>query len=617
MSDTYQTREVVIQGMFLFAAILLIFKAMQLQIFDASIQNKAETSAIGKKVVYPSRGLIYDREGRLLTQNDPIFDLMVTYNQVDTKMDTAYFCEILGINKKTFKKRLDKNWRDVRYSRTVPFVFLKKITVPLAARISESLYEFPGFTLQRRISRSYPDTIAAHVLGYISEVSPNQIKDSKGVYKMGDYIGTTGLESTYEEHLRGEKGVEFLLKDNLGRVVGPYKNGSLDSMAVSGKNLICTLDADLQRYGEYLMQNKKGSIIAIEPATGEILTMISAPTYDPNLLSINNQRGKVYKELKESPLSPFFNRAVSAKYPPGSLFKSIVGLIAMEQGVWTANRGYSCAGGYRNGSLWMSCHGHPHPANMEIAIQHSCNAYFLHAFRQIIDKNGYYNPHPGLDTFVNYLHTFGLGNPLGIDIPGEKGGNVPTTETYDYMYPKDKGSWRSPTIVSLGIGQGEMELTTAQMANLAAILANRGYFYTPHLVRGFQKQGDTYVAPLKKEPNQIEIDKSYFEIVANGMEKVVLAGTARRAQVPGISVCGKTGTAENPHGKDHSIFFAFAPKEDPKIAIAVYIENGGFGGTYAAPIASLLIEKYLTQQIDPKRQWLEDGMAKANLIPLP
>lgn len=610
MAEAYKERQYIIQFVFVLAAVVLIGKAMHLQLFDKSIQDRAKTSAVQKKIMYPSRGLIYDRKGQLMIYNDPIYDLMVTYNQLDKGMDTTFLCEILEIDKPTFLEKIEKDFRNIRYSKAVPFIFQKKIPRDIYAKLQESLYEFPGFSIQQRIIRGYPDTVGAHLLGYISEVNQDHIDKNKDIYSPGDYIGMTGLEGTYETYLRGRKGMHYYLKDNLGRVVGPYLDGELDSLAISGKNLITSIDLELQRYAETLMQNKTGSIVAIEPSTGEVLAMVSAPTYDPNLLVVNNKRGKVFQEMQQDSLKPFFNRAVAASYPPGSLFKPIVALIGMQEDVWKPYRGVRCDGAYHNVNHYMGCHAHQYPSDVSIAIQHSCNSYFLTLFRAIIDKEGFHNPHIGLDRFNAYLDAFGMGRKLGLDFRGEKKGLLPTSNLYNRMYPN--GRWRSPTIISVGIGQGEIELTNLQMANLAAILANRGYYYTPHLVKGF---GDETEIDLKyRTRNTIPIDPSHYPIVIEGMERVVTMGTARSAYTPGISVCGKTGTAENPHGKDHSIFYGFAPRENPQIAIAVYLENAGFGGSFAAPIASLVIEKYINGEISENRKLLEERMRNVDLI---
>ena len=610
MADSYVGRQNPIKILFILGALILIGRAMQLQWFEEEYQKKAETAAVNNLVLYPSRGVIYDRNENILTYNYPSYDLMVTYNQLDSQMDTLHFCEVLGIDKGDFKKRLKKKFGG-RYSKSVPFVFMRKLSAITYTKLQESLHEFPGFFVQIRNIRDYQDSIAAHVLGYISEVNKKQITKSDGKYALGDYIGSTGLEAAYEDILKGEKGIKVQLKDNLGRIVGDFSSGKLNKPAVSGVDLISTLDRDLQAYGEELMQNKLGSIVAIEPKTGEILSMISAPTYNPSILTISRERGQAFKNLNEDPLNPFFNRAVSAKYPPGSLFKPIVGLIAMQEGLWHYNKSFACEEGYWNVDRVIGCHAHPMVYNMGNAIQYSCNSYFCEMFKRVIDKEGYHNPGVGLDRFNAYLASMGLGKPLGLDFEIEKGGNVPTKEFYDKLYKGRR--WRSPTIVSNGIGQGEVELTTLQMANLAAIIANRGGYYTPHLIKAY-KNVDKGIDNKYLTPNSVPIDSIHFEKVIIGMEKVLSQGTAINSYLPDIRIAGKTGTAQNPHGKDHSIFFAFAPIIDPQIAIAVYIENAGDGGIYAAPIASLMIEKYLNKEIRAGRLNLETFMKNKVLI---
>ena len=611
MSTANTNRQYIIRVLFLLGAGILLAKTAQIQLVDNSYRDKAQAAAINKFVLYPSRGLVYDRNEVLMTYNQPIYELMVTYKQVDPEMDTIAFCDILNIDKKEFRKRLNKKWGR-RYSKNVPFTFMRRLSAESYGQLQESLHEFPGFYVQKRNIRGYRDSIASHTLGYISEVNASQIENSS-IYSSGDYIGKDGLEAFYEEELRGKKGLKYQLKDNVGRIVGDYKDGSLNQNAVSGKDLKISIDTKLQNYGEQLMANKLGSIVAIEPSTGEILTMISAPTYDPNKLSISRERGDLFKKLLDDPLNPFFNRAVSAQYPPGSLFKPIVGLIALQENVWNYNRFVPCSGAYWNVDRFLGCHEHPPAYNMGNAIQYSCNSYFCETFKSIIDKEGYHNPNKGLDLFNSYLYEFGLGRNLDIDFQPEKSGNIPTTKLYDKLY---RGrTWRSPTIVSVGIGQGELQLTTLQMANLAAIIANRGSYYTPHLVKEYlnvDEPIDDKYTTLKK----VSIDSIHFEKVIQGMAKVTTAGTANWSHITDISICGKTGTAQNPHGKDHSIFFAFAPRENPQIAIAVYVENAGDGGAFAAPIASLMIEKYLKEQIrTANRQYMEDYILRSNLIP--
>ena len=596
----------------LFAGLLV--KAAQLQLFDNSYKARANAIAVDKITQYPSRGLIYDRNMKLLVNNNPMYDLMVTYNQVNSEMDTTLFCELLNISKEKFIKNLNKDFRGVKFSKSIPFVFLKKISTETYARFQEHLYEFPGFFVQIRNVRGYPHENAPHVLGYISEVNKSQIEKSEGGYELGDYIGASGLELSYEKELRGKKGRKYSLKDNLGRVVGAYKNGAIDTAAISGKDLITSIDLDLQQYAEQLMQNKRGSVVAIEPQTGEILAILSSPGYDPNLLVINRNRGAALQDLLGDTLNrPFFDRTVMAKYPPGSIFKTLVGLVGMQEGTWRANKSVSCDGAYHYNNISVGCRNHPRARNIGIGLQYSCNSYFIQCLRSIIDKESFYKPDVGLDIFVDYLYKFGLGKKLNTDLPYELTGNIPNVSYYDFLYPKSKGGWKSPTIMSIGIGQGEIEMTTLQIANLAAIIANKGYYYTPHLGKGF-RYNTAEIDPKYKIKNEVGVDEVYFESVIDGMRRVVDAGTARVAKIPGIDLCGKTGTSQNA-GEDHSVFFGFAPAENPKIAIAVYVENAKY--SFAAPIASLITEKYLRGNIVDWRISLEERLTNANLLDTP
>jgi penicillin-binding protein 2 len=456
----------------------------------------------------------------------------------------------------------------------------------------------------------------AHALGFLGEVTKKDVQEKSDDYRNGDYIGKSGLERTYEYALKGEKGVGYVLKDNLGRNVESFENGRLDSSAVSGSDIISTLDLDLQAYGEELMQGKMGSVVAIEPSTGEVLAMMSSPTYNPNLLNLDRNRGVSYDSLNLDTLyRPLFDRSVMAKYPPGSIFKTIFSLVAMEKGILTPNRTIYCDGVYEvdsKGLYKQKCHQHPTPYNISIALQHSCNTYYYQTLREFIDSYGYSTPGKGLDTLISYLEDFGLGDKLGIDYHTEGKGFLPRSEVYDRMYSSVYNGWRSTYVLSLGIGQGELELTTLQMANLAAILANRGYYYPPHLVKTFVKDEFT-LKPWYTTKKKVRISQEYYEPVIDGMAKVTTLGTGKLAYITDIELCGKTGTSENA-GVDHSVFFAFAPRENPKIAIAVYVENAGFGGAIAAPIASLMIEKYINGTINERRQYLEDRMKTTKLI---
>lgn len=615
--DNFQDRQIFIRALFGLAALVLIVRALDLQVIDDTYSKRADAVSTGSRVLYPSRGGIYDRNEKLIVNNNPMYDLLVTYNQVDQNMDTAKFCSLLEIDKEYFLKTINKNWKSNRYSKTSPFVFLTNITPEIYTRFQESLYEFPGFYAQKRIIRSYPYPYGAHTLGNIREVNAKEVKDSSDTYKPGDYIGSGGLERYNEFYLRGTKGVRRILKNSMGREVASYQDGALDEVPVSGLNIKTSLDIDLQAYAEQLMQNKAGSVVALDPNTGEILTMVSAPSFDPNVLSIGKNRGAAFDTLRLDPNKPFINRATSAQYPPGSLFKSVVALIAMQEGLLNPNRTILCNLGYHyNGQLLTGCHPHPTCTNVGMAIQHSCNAYFVTTYREILDQFGYITPKKGLDRFNEYLDRFGMGKRLGIDFPGEKKGNFPTSDYFDKVYDAE-GRWYSIWLRSMGIGQGELLMTNIQMANLAAIIANRGHFYTPHFVNEIKDAQGNIIEERVFEKNEVGVDEVHFKPVIDGMEKAVMGGTAVNAYIWDLPICGKTGTAENNQGskKDHSIFFAFAPKDDPKIAIAVYIENSGFGGTYAAPIASLIIEKYIRGEIvGPYRQFLEQRMLDAVLL---
>jgi len=603
-----RTRLLSIQIVMVIGALVLIGKAFSLQLVNNAFRSRAQAIAIDKTTTYPSRGVLLDRNGKLMISNNPMYDLMVSFKLVDPNMDTTKFCELLDIDKETFVKNLNKNWKDVRFAKSVPYVFLKKLSVPTFARLSEHLHEFPGFFPVLRNIRGYPVKAGAHLLGYISEVSPRDIEKGEGVYTAGDYIGAIGMEKQYEKFLRGKKGYKYQLKDNLGRIVGSFKDGAQDVDPISGSDLKTAIDIDLQAYAEWLMAGKVGSVVAIEPKSGEILTMVSTPTYDPNLLIITRERGKILANLLKDPQLPFFNRAIMAKYPPGSVFKTIVALIGLNEGVIHKNTGFKCNLGYNYAGHTYGCHAHSPVHTVDHAVQISCNSYFFQTMRRVIDQYGFYSPDKGLDRFVKDITKFGLGQKLGIDFPNENSGNIPTTAFYDKVYPKKKGSWKSPTVMSIGIGQGEIQLTTMQIANLAAIIANRGYFYTPHLVT--EISDGTPIDSIYSVKHSVDVDPKHFEPVIHGMQMAVDAGTAPLAKIPGITVCGKTGTVQNTtkNGKDHSVFFAFVPKDDPKIAIAVYVENAGWGGSYAAPIASLVAEKFVSGVIHETRKALETRM---------
>ncbi len=608
LTSTLKYRWYYIQAFMIIAASVLVFKLMQLQLIDERYKTQAQATTISREIEYPSRGLLYDRKGRILVHNVPQYDLMVTYRLVDPDMDTLKFCKLLGISKQEFVHRIDKDWSDNRYSKYVPYNFIKNIPADVFQRFQEHLYEFPGFNPQVRFYREYPHHSAAHILGFINEVDDKILKDSGDIYTLGDYIGVSGIEKYYEKVLRGTKGISVTLRDNKGNKIKNL-NRSFNKPPKSGADLTLSLDLSLQEYAESLFAHKTGGLVAIEPRTGEILAMVSSPGYDPNDLAINQRDRDVLQQLQSDSLKPFFNRSIMAAYPPASIFKSVVALIAMQEGAIQPNTVGRCPGYYKFEEFIYHCHHHPKPWNVKIALEYSCNSYFFQAFRNIIEQFGFEHHDAGLDVFVDYLYDFGLGHTLGLDIEGEVSGFIPTSKYYDKLYPRYK--WKSTYIMSIGIGQGELLLTPLQMANLAAIIANRGKFITPHFIRRIGSK-DEGIPDEFRNYHVVPVDTAYFTPVIEGMRRAVQSGTARRGKIPGIVVCGKTGTSQNPHGKDHSVFFAFAPEKNPKIAIAVLVENAGFGGVVATPIASLVIEKYLKGEI--KRKYLERKIKSMDLI---
>jgi penicillin-binding protein 2 len=611
-------RSIVIQIIFFVFAIVLIVNAFYLQVLDESIPNRAVSTVTDNIEIYPARGLIYDRNGELMVVNEQVYDIKVTYNFLEPSMDTLRFCEFLGISQAEFEKRMDIDFRNERYSKRIPFIFLSTISSAQITALKESLHEFPGFSIQRRNVRGYPHSSAAHILGYIREVNRAEVdaddnfdKEGSRIYESGDYIGSDGLESTYESYLKGEKGQRVVFKDRLGREVGDYKEGAMNYDPISGADIHTSLDLELQAYAESLMNGKKGAVVAIEPETGEILCMLSSPSYDPGLLTISKERGKNFQQLNKNPNNLFFNRSLSAQYPPGSTHKMLVGLVGMQEGVISHDQYIPCPGYYSYNNFKGKCRNHPPTHNIGRAIQFSCNTYFWHTFQKIIDKGGSSNDEANLDKFYTYMREFGLGQELGVDLPGEEDGKVPNAAFYNKIYGKNK--WYSTFIISLGIGQGELLLTTLQMANMSCLLGNRGYYKTPHLVKRFENTSLDFpkdsIAVF-----QSSIDKQHFEHVVEGMKLVVQAGTGRQAQNNFTPIAGKTGTVQNKFGEDHSTFIGFSPTERPKIAVAVYVENAGGGGTFAAPIAGLIMEKYTNGEISKQKKWVEERMINTILI---
>ncbi|CAL1521609.1 penicillin-binding protein 2 [Chitinophaga sp. MM2321] len=608
MSVFNQPRKRVIQAIILGMVVLIITRLFFLQIVEKKYAKLADANAVLRKVVYPSRGIIFDRKNRSVLSNDVLYDLVVTPASVKN-IDTAYLCNILKIDKEEFRKRIINSI--VKNGRVRQSVFAPLLPAEVFGQLQESMYLFqPGFELVQRQIRSYPYSAAANILGYIGEISPERLKDSMySSYNSGDYLGLAGLERTYEPVLMGQRGIQYLVKDNLNRPQGAYENGEFDSAAIAGKNLRLSLDIDLQVLGEQLMKGKSGSIVAIDPQTGGILAMVSGPTFDPNLLT-GSYRSSNSVLLNRDTTKPTFNRAIQATYPPGSTFKPMIALVGLDEGVITPSFGYPCSGAYYGCSRPIKCEHHDagHAANLRLALSHSCNSYFAHVYRLSVDAAKWGGIKVGgLKKWSDYMSSFGFGHRIGVDVPSEARGTVPTPQFYDKMY---KGSWNSCTSVFLGIGQGELTLSPLQMANAMCIIANRGSYYIPHFVQSIDNDNSHLLDKYKEKHIVANITDTAYSAVIHGMTDVVTSGTGRIAQIEGISVGGKTGTVEN-YGfvdgkrvklKNHAVFVAFAPAENARIAVAVIVENSGFGARYAAPIASLMMEKYLKDTISTKRQ---------------
>lgn len=592
--NPFENRKFVILSIFLTIVLVFLGRLFYIQVIDDSYKLSANNQALRYVTQYPVRGLIYDRKGELLVYNEAAYDLMVVPKRVKN-LDTLSFCKLMGISDSSFAIKM---FGAIKYSRYKASVFEKQIPANEWASITEKLYKFPGFYGAKRTLRKYPESVGAHVLGYISEASPGDLKRDL-YYKKRDYVGKRGLEKEYEKRLRGIRGNKVLLVDVHNRVKGSYQNGKYDILPIAGENLVSTLDRDLQKYGERLMGNKRGSIVAIEPNTGEILAMVSAPSYDPNLL-VGRPRSQNYKMLlANDTLNPLFNRAIDAQYRPGSIFKLVEALIALDEGVISTETRFLCNRGI------IGCHGEHTNDNLIPAIQHSCNPYFWNVFKKLVQRGHHSSIFKdaayGLNLWQERVKLFGLGVQLQTDLPGLKKGNVPDVNFYDRWYGENR--WAFSTIYSVSIGEGEMLVVPIQMANLAATIANKGYFYTPHLVKSI---GSNSVK--RKEftiRHETEVDAKHFDPVIEAMYRGVnkQGGTARRARIDSIDVCGKTGTVQNDPWPDHSVFIAFAPKENPKIAIAVYVEYSDYGGTWAAPISSLMMERYLTSEVKrPKKE---------------
>lgn len=590
-------RRYVIAGVAIFIVTVYIIRLFTLQIMSDDYKKNADSNAFLKKVEFPARGVISDRNGKLLVYNQNAYDIMVVMNEEKGRLDTTEFCNSLGITKEFFTKRMeeikDRN-KNPGYSRFTQQLFMSQLSEKEFSVFQEKIYRFPGFYVQRRSVRQYTMPYAAHVLGDVAEVSAADIEEDS-YYQPGDYIGKMGVEKSYEKQLRGEKGVQIMLRDAHGRIQGSYMNGKFDRRPVPGKDLTLSLDIKLQALGERLLEGKIGSIVAIEPSTGEVLCMVSSPTYDPRTVT-GRKRGKMHAMLSRNPWKPLLNRSIMGMYPPGSTFKTTQGLTFLTEGIIGPGTSFPCHHGFYCRGLHVGCHGHASPISLVPAIGTSCNGYFCWGLYYMLgNRKKYKNVQEGMNTWRDYMVSMGFGYKLGIDLSGEKRGLIPNAQYYDKAY---RGSWNALTVISIAIGQGEVLLTPLQIANLGATIANRGYFYTPHVVK--KVKGEQLEAKFR-EKHYTKASRRAYEYIVAGMRRAVTGGTCRAADRADYEVCGKTGTAQN-HGQDHSIFMGFAPMNNPKIAIAVYVENGGFGADYGVPIGALMMEQYIKGKLSPESE---------------
>ena len=591
--DQLFNRKYIIQGLFVIIALILLGRLFYIQVASDKYFLDANNNALRKKFIYPARGVITDRKGKVLAQNQPTYDLMVIPNEVKP-FDTLSLCNIIGISMDDFRKKFRKAVVQSRYQASI---FQKLLSVQTYATLQERMANFKGFDVQKRTIRYYPDSIGGQLLGYIREANATEIERHKGYYKPGDYIGKMGLERQYEVELRGTKGVKNILYNAHNVPQGSYADGKFDSLAIAGDQLTTTIDVEIQKLGEQLLRNKVGSIVAIEPATGEVLAFVSSPGYDPNLM-VGRETGNNYMKILSNPYRPFFSRPIKGRYSPGSAFKPLTALIALQEGLIDEFSTFNCPGYYQIGRTRFKCEHVDGNIALRRGMARSCNTYFWSIFAKEMLKKGRKNQHKSYDEWQEKVRKFGIGDTLGIDFPGESKYKLYTSEDYTKRYSK---YWTYGTIFSVGIGQGEITTTPLQMANIMAIIANRGYFIKPHLVKGI---GETkYIDPKYKEKHFVGVEPRHFETVIDGMQDAVNTswGTATESRIPNILMCGKTGTVQNVHGKNHSVFIGFAPRDNPKIAIAVIVENGGYGGAYAAPMASFITEKYLTDSLKGRR----------------
>ncbi len=605
-----EKRKYIIGGFITIVVLIYLLRLFNLQVLDSRYKDDADSNAFLRKTIYPSRGVIYDRNGKVVVYNKPAYDILVIPRDIQP-FDTLDFCNTLGLTKEQLKA-LFTDMKDKRknpgYSSYSPQTLITHLDAADYGRIQEKMYRFPGFFIQKRIMREYNYHCGGNLLGNIREVSAKDIKRDP-YYKSGDYTGDLGIEKSYEEHLRGIKGEEILIRDVHGSIHGRYDNGSHDKKAISGRNLKLGIDIELQQYAESLMRGKLGAVVAIEPQTGEVLALVTSPSYDPALL-VGRDRGKNYKALRDNPYKPLLDRSIQGAYPPGSTFKPGQGLILLQEGIITTGTPFPCARGYINAGLRLRCHPHASPITLKPALQTSCNAFFCWGLKAMLEKKRKYgSTAKAFEVWKTHLVELGYGYKLGIDIPGESRGFIPNAKFYDKIYGED--NWSANTIISVSIGQGEILATPLQIANLGATIANRGWFITPHVVKSIE---DTIIEKQYREHRTPNISRSHFEQVAEGMRMAVTGGTCKLANLPDIEVCGKTGTAQNPHGHDHSVFLGFAPYHNPKIAVCVYVENAGYGATYGVPIGSLVIEKYLKGEISESRKYIEERMLNSSTV---
>ena len=591
-------------------AVIILGKLFYIQIIDDKYKINASNNSMVYDIIYPTRGIIYDRKGKIIVANKVAYDILVTPKEVEP-FDTLLLAKSLGVSEETIKSKMAEYARNRSRIGFQSMVMFKQIDPEIFMKFVEIQYKFHGFRGQVRSIRDYPVNAGGNLLGYVSEVDQNYINEHEGEYKPGDYAGKTGIEAARENDLKGEKGYHIYLRNSHNQIEQRYKDGAMDKEAIPGHDIITTIDSDLQQYGQELMKNKVGSLVAIEPTTGEILALVSSPGVDVSMLA---DIGQHYGEIIQDPHKPMFNRAVQASYPPGSVFKLVNGLIGLQEGTLTPDMAYPCSQGYHFGSHKVGCHRHRSPLVLEEAIMMSCNGYFCYVLKNILENKKYRNIGDALDKWNQYVQSFGFGHKLGSDFPAELGGTLPTSKLYNKLY--GKGGWKFTTIISISIGQGEVGVTPLQIANLAATVANRGWYKIPHIVKA---SAGVSLEPKFYERNYTMVDTANFKKVTKGMWRAVNSGfgsggTASIAAVPGLDICGKTGTAQNPHGADNSVFICFAPMDHPKIAVAAYIENAGFGATWAAPIASLLIEKYLNGEISEQRKGLEEKVLEGDLM---